>query len=253
MLVTRRRKRKRNSKSTKQRSANISTAEDGRAVLDGVEEENILFTTNSFTLNCESTLELEQNELEEINVVAESPPTLEERAEVNIQGVAPHEGHSTVSNMDSTMDENTEELMRGLCPEDLVEFSFSVHNNTSLTEDCGADLVGRLQTPSLCSTPLLGRNKETALTVERTTPVTTVPTECHPSPGFLLASSLYSQKMDIPEDCGQQGKYPTSTRPITDSSSEGTFFGLPMRVKELFESLRGIKRLYGEWGCGHPW
>ena len=50
MLVTRRRKRKRNSKSTKQRSANISTAEDGRAILDGVEEENILFTTNSFTL-----------------------------------------------------------------------------------------------------------------------------------------------------------------------------------------------------------
>ena len=253
MLVTRRRKRKRNSKSTKQRSTNSSTAEDGRAVPDRVEEDSVLCTTNSFTLNCESTLELEQNELEEIDVVAESPPTLEERAEVNIQEVASNEGHSSVDNMDSTMDENTEELMRGLCPEDLVDFSFSTHNNTSLTVDCGADLLVRLQTPSLCSTPLGVGSKETVPTVERTTPVTTVPTECHPSPGFMLASSLYSQEIDNQEDCGQQGKYPASTMPINDSSSEGTFFGLPMRVKELFESLRGIKSLYGEWGWGHPW
>ena len=110
-------------------------------------------------------------------------------------------------------DEFDEDILAGLCPEDL-NFSLNISN----ISECAKTLTA--STGNENERILKGLNKS-ADDITRTTEIQ-----------FIKSSELLSKKQ-------------IKTTEVNTTSDHRTFYGLPLRVKECYEEFRGIKQLYG--------
>ena len=254
MLVATRRRKRRRSNGKPESLASTDLSDSSEVLCEA--KTQISPSKSSFTSNCE---EVEKNALEEIDTIAESPPgvCIEEEEDVKTCKTSPSEEVLLHNDVD-LVGENMDELMQGLCPEDVVgEFSLSAYNSglcASFLGECNADLSPTLP-PSLCSTPLHrsgGTKASLLMTGQQNIPLSHPP--CSPLPGFLCASSLYSQQPSRPKEAPlppfpeQDLSHHLPTSGIGSSEVHGvdTFYGLPLKVKELLKELRGIQNLYGK-------
>ena len=131
-----------------------------------------------------------------------------------------------------------EDLLLGLCPEDLMScstsFSTSLNDSTSTGHVKAETFPAEVKTPSIQS-PNYPHTNIMSLHL----------TSSHSTP----KPSTYKQSMaDSPTDkhesaIGSDAPIPASRNQF--SVPPGTFYGLPLKVKQCLEEHRGITKLYG--------
>ena len=130
-----------------------------------------------------------------------------------------------------------EDLLLGLCPEDLLNCSASFC--TSLNDSAGVGHIKDETFPAEVKTPSL-QSPNYPLT---TNMVSFHSTPVHSSPKPFTYKQQYT--INVPTD--RFGSAIDSEAPIHTSRRipSDTFYGLPLKVKQCMEEHRGITKLYG--------
>jgi hypothetical protein len=133
-----------------------------------------------------------------------------------------------------------EDLLLGLCPEDLMScstsFSTSMNDSTSAGHAKAETFPAEVKTPSIQS-PNYPHTNNIVVSLH-STPVHSTP----------KSNTCKQSSVDIPTD-GHESAI-DSDFPILASRNEfsvppDTFYGLPLKVKQCLEEHRGITKLYG--------
>ena len=129
-----------------------------------------------------------------------------------------------------------EDLLLGLCPEDLLNcstsFCASLNDSTSIGHVKGEIFPAGVKTPSIQSPNYPFTNNMVSL---HSTPVHSTP-----------KPDTHKQSTDnIPPKRLESAEAPTCISRNQSSNPSDTFYGLPLKVKQCLEEHRGITKLYG--------
>lgn len=127
-----------------------------------------------------------------------------------------------------------DDLLEGLCPEDLLNCSTSFC--TSLNDSTGTGHVKEAKAPLIHSPDYPHTTSTVSL---HSTPVhSTLKPSAH-------KQTIVSVPTDRLERATESYTPPTLSSKNKSSIPSGTFYGLPLKVKQCLEEHRGIKELYG--------
>ena len=158
----------------------------------------------------------------------ECPKNIQEFPNQNLKSPNTKQTTPTCGISDDTLsvivndNEMTEDLLLGLCPEDL---SFSFHNNSSISHETFVKRTGITEISSGCSKQVM----KTGITVSPY-----IKKEVSSQHYIKEASTEVVLNKDVKHLSVSSSFYPS-----------GTFYGLPMKVLECLKEYHGISKLYG--------
>ena len=158
----------------------------------------------------------------------ECPKNIQEFPNQNLKSPNMKQTTPTCGKSDDTLsvivndNEMTEDLLLGLCPEDL---SFSFHNNSSISHETFVKRKGVKEISTGCSKQVMKTDISVSPCIKK---------EVSSQHYIKEASTEVVLNKHVKQLSVSSGFYPS-----------GTFYGLPMKVLECLKEYHGISKLYG--------
>ena len=141
-----------------------------------------------------------------------------------------------------------EDLLQGLCPEDLLNcstpFCTSMHDTSMGHLKQGETILTKMKAPTVQVSPNLP-----SVSNSMSFPSNPIYSTPKPSPHRQFTVNIPPDILEcaaLPESPTSRKFEPTDFIPDQYSFPSDTFYGLPLKVKKCVEEYRGITTLYGE-------